>query len=231
VELATLQGRRLLRRDRAHDGGPRSATITALSELVCFGLNPTGTFARSCKPTASSAGHFCSRCPKSYGPPNKNSSSWENRCRSGSSRSWLETGDLGRAGHLVACQVFGGKTLAMEPIAIHSRLGQRCRNRQGPGLLHRRARGTVRDDRPGLQLEGAWINLGTQQVHLIKASVPPTWVSTLLSRWRRGRRGGGASLEGTRSWRSRCGRVGPPDIVSDPDDNVIELHEVGGFGQ
>jgi catechol 2,3-dioxygenase-like lactoylglutathione lyase family enzyme len=33
--------------------------------------------------------------------------------------------------------------------------------------------GTLRSDRPDLGFEGAWIDLGGQQVHLLQGSVPP----------------------------------------------------------
>ena len=38
--------------------------------------------------------------------------------------------------------------------------------------------GTVRADRPDLGVDGAWIDFGPQQVHLVEAPVPGTWDST-----------------------------------------------------
>jgi catechol 2,3-dioxygenase-like lactoylglutathione lyase family enzyme len=87
--------------------------------------------------------------------------------------------------------------------------------------------GSVRDDRPNFPFDGAWIDLGAQQVHLIAAPPPPNLgqhfavlvddLGAVVSELR------AAGLD-----------VAAPVVVGsdlqtfieDPDGNVIELHEV-----
>jgi catechol 2,3-dioxygenase-like lactoylglutathione lyase family enzyme len=116
----------------------------------------------------------------------------------------------------------------MEPIAIHHVSVNVSDLDRALAFYTGTLGGTVREDRPNFSFEGAWINLGTQQVHLIQASVPPNLgqhfavqVGDLA-----------AVVEELRSSGLELGdpvRVGSDlqTFVNDPDDNVIELHEVG----
>lgn len=88
--------------------------------------------------------------------------------------------------------------------------------------------GRVRDDRPDFGIGGAWIDLGTAQVHLIESQVPPNLgqhfailyddldavVAELRDR--------GIDVADPRS-------VGPnrQTFVDDPDGNAVELHQLG----
>ncbi len=88
--------------------------------------------------------------------------------------------------------------------------------------------GTVRDDRPDFGFGGAWIDLGSTQVHLIETDVPPNLgqhfavlvadVDDVV----RELRAKGIDLEDARV-------VGPDrqTFIDDPSGNVIELHQVG----
>lgn len=88
--------------------------------------------------------------------------------------------------------------------------------------------GVVRDDRPDFDFGGAWIDLGGTQVHLIEAAVPPNLgqhfailvddIDDAVAELR------GQGLEVKEAW-----IVGPDrqTFVTDPDDNVIELHQLG----
>lgn len=88
--------------------------------------------------------------------------------------------------------------------------------------------GTVRSDRPDFGFGGAWIDLGSTQVHLISGEVPPNHgqhfailvadldavVSELRSK--------GIEVED--------GSVVGPDrqtFLTDPSGNLIELHQIG----
>lgn len=88
--------------------------------------------------------------------------------------------------------------------------------------------GRLRDDRPDFGIPGAWIDLGAQQVHLIELPLPTeagqhfavlvddlgSAVAELRSR--------GLEIDD-------AVQVGPDlqTFVSDPDGNVVELHQVG----
>ena len=88
--------------------------------------------------------------------------------------------------------------------------------------------GTLRDDRPDFGIGGAWINLGTTQVHLIESAVPPNMgqhfailvddVDAVV----RELRSKGFELDD-------AGVVGPDrqTFIDDPDGNAIELHQIG----
>ncbi len=87
--------------------------------------------------------------------------------------------------------------------------------------------GTVRGDRPDFGFPGAWIDLGTSQLHLIEAPTPPVLgqhfaiavadldaaVAELRHR--------GVSVNDP-------SRVGPgrQSFVADPDGNTVELYEL-----
>jgi len=88
--------------------------------------------------------------------------------------------------------------------------------------------GTLRDDRPDLGIAGAWIDLGTQQVHLIEAPVPPNVgqhfairVDDLNSAVEELRRKGLEVADPV--------AVGPnrQTFLNDPAGNAVELHQVG----
>jgi catechol 2,3-dioxygenase-like lactoylglutathione lyase family enzyme len=88
--------------------------------------------------------------------------------------------------------------------------------------------GTVRRDRPDLSVGGAWIDLGTQQVHLLEAEVPPglgqhfaILVADLDDAVSELRAKGIAVREPTGVGSNR------QTFVRDPSGNLVELHEVG----
>ncbi|CAN5497935.1 VOC family protein [soil metagenome] len=88
--------------------------------------------------------------------------------------------------------------------------------------------GTVRDDRPDFGFGGAWINLGSTQVHLIEGSVPPALgqhfallfenVDDVVDELR----GRGLAVNDAKV-------VGPnrQTFIEDPSGNTIELHQLG----
>jgi glyoxylase I family protein len=86
--------------------------------------------------------------------------------------------------------------------------------------------GTLRDDRPDLGVAGAWINLGTQQVHLVEAPVPPNAGQHFAIRV--------GDLDAVvDELRSRGLDVGDPfsvgpnrqTFVNDPAGNLLELNQ------
>src|SRR5271163_1807181 len=88
--------------------------------------------------------------------------------------------------------------------------------------------GNIRADRPDFGIAGAWINLGTSQVHLIEAPVPPNVGQHFAIRV-------GDLDSVVDELRSKGLDVGEPfsvgsnrqTFVNDPSGNVIELHQVG----
>lgn len=88
--------------------------------------------------------------------------------------------------------------------------------------------GTVRGDRPDFAFGGAWIDLGSTQVHLIESAVPPNLgqhfavlyddldavVAEIRDR--------GFDIEDPRI-------VGPDrqTFIDDPNGNKVELHQLG----
>jgi catechol 2,3-dioxygenase-like lactoylglutathione lyase family enzyme len=85
---------------------------------------------------------------------------------------------------------------------------------------------TIRKDRPALGVEGAWLDAGNQQVHLIKASVPPSQgqhfalrvadLDAVVSELR---------IHGlTISDPSSVG-TGRQSFLTDPSGNLVELHQ------
>lgn len=88
--------------------------------------------------------------------------------------------------------------------------------------------GSRRDDRPDLGIDGAWIDLGETQVHLIAASTPPNLGQHFAIRV--------DDLDAVvTELRDRGLTVGEPSAIGsgrqafleDPDGNGVELHEVG----
>ena len=89
--------------------------------------------------------------------------------------------------------------------------------------------GTERSDRPDFGFSGAWIDLGSQQVHLIEATVPPNVGQHFAIQV--------GDLDAVvDELRTKGVRLNDPFAVGtdrqtnvdDPDGNLIELHEVGG---
>lgn len=89
--------------------------------------------------------------------------------------------------------------------------------------------GDLRPDRPDFPFAGAWIDIGEQQLHLIEASVPANVGQHFAIRV--------ADLGATvDELRARDLDVSDPvavgsglqAFVSDPDGNLVELHEIGG---
>ncbi len=89
--------------------------------------------------------------------------------------------------------------------------------------------GTLRYDRPDLGIGGVWMNVGSQQVHLIEAPAPPNLGQHFAIRV--------DDLDSVvKELRSKGLDVTDPAgigaswqaFVNDPDGNVVELHQVGG---
>jgi glyoxylase I family protein len=88
--------------------------------------------------------------------------------------------------------------------------------------------GTVRDDRPDLGIDGAWIDLGTQQVHLVEAPVPRNLGQHFAVRV--------GDLDAVvDELRAKGVDVADPvtvggnrqTFINDPAGNAVELHQVG----
>jgi len=86
---------------------------------------------------------------------------------------------------------------------------------------------TLRTDRPNFGFGGAWLDAGDQQVHLIKAQVPPNLGQHFAIQV--------ADLDETVTQLRADGHsVGDPSpvgtsrqaFITDPSGNVVELHEV-----
>lgn len=88
--------------------------------------------------------------------------------------------------------------------------------------------GTVRDDRPDFGFGGAWIDLGSSQVHLIEAAAPPNLgqhFAILVADLDRAV----AELRAADLDVRDPVVVGPDrqTFLEDPSGNVIELHQLG----
>ena len=121
-----------------------------------------------------------------------------------------------------------GETLFMEPMAIHHVSLNVPDVRAGIAFYTDVLGGTVREDRPDFGVAGAWINLGTQQVHLIEAPVPPNYGQHFAVRV--------GDLDAVvDELRAKGLEVGDPvavgpnrqTFVNDPAGNAVELHQVG----
>lgn len=115
----------------------------------------------------------------------------------------------------------------MEPIAIHHVSVNVLDLDKSVAFYTGTLGGTRRDDRPDLDIEGAWIDVGAQQVHLIKAPVPPNLGQHFAIRV--------ADLDSAvAELRTKGLDVRDPvgiganrqTFFNDPDGNSIELHEV-----
>jgi catechol 2,3-dioxygenase-like lactoylglutathione lyase family enzyme len=88
--------------------------------------------------------------------------------------------------------------------------------------------GTLRSDRPELGVAGAWIDLGSEQVHLLEAPVPRNLGQHVAIRF--------ADLDAVvAELRSEGIEVADPSpsgrgrqtFINDPSGNAIELHQAG----
>jgi glyoxylase I family protein len=116
----------------------------------------------------------------------------------------------------------------MEPLAIHHVAINVSNVRESVDFYTGVLGGTVRKDRPDFGIDGAWIDLGTQQVHLIEAPVPRNLGQHFAIRV--------GDLDAVvDELRSKGIDVADPGdsganrqtFINDPAGNAIELHEVG----
>jgi len=115
---------------------------------------------------------------------------------------------------------------AMEPLGVHHvsiNVGDAA---EGVAFYTEVLGLTLRDDRPDFRFGGAWLDIGSQQVHLIEAEVPvdcgqhvAIWVADIDA--------------AVTALRKRGVEVSDPKPVAssrqcflrDPSGNLIELHE------
>jgi catechol 2,3-dioxygenase-like lactoylglutathione lyase family enzyme len=116
----------------------------------------------------------------------------------------------------------------MEPLSIHHVSVNVPDIEQGVAFYTGVLGGTLRDDRPDLGIAGAWIDLGTQQVHLVEAPVPRNLGQHFAIRV--------GDLDAVVvELRSQGIEVGDPvavgsnrqTFIDDPAGNAVELHQVG----
>jgi glyoxylase I family protein len=133
-----------------------------------------------------------------------------------------------RLGSCHAPQLLIGETVEMEPIAIHHVSLNVADVDEAVAFYTEILGGTVRDDRPDFGIAGAWINMGTQQVHLIEAPVPRNLGQHFAIRV--------GDLDAVvEELRGKGLKVGDlvtvglnrQTFVDDPAGNVVELHQVG----
>lgn len=115
----------------------------------------------------------------------------------------------------------------MEPLAIHHVSVNVTDVERGVRFYTEILGGVLRADRPALGFEGAWIDLGTHQVHLLHGIVPPHSGQHFAIRVE--------DLDAAvGELRSKAVEVSEPAAIgtgrqaftSDPDGNGIELHQV-----
>jgi len=119
----------------------------------------------------------------------------------------------------------------MEPLAVHHVSLNVPDVDEGVAFYTGVLGGTLRDDRPDFGIAGAWINLGTQQVHLIEAPVPPNYGQHFAIRV-------GDLDSVVKELRSKGIEIGDPvdvgpnrqTFINDPAGNPVELHQVGTIG-
>ncbi|WCO68178.1 VOC family protein [Iamia majanohamensis] len=119
----------------------------------------------------------------------------------------------------------------MEPLAVHHVSVNVVDADESVAFYTDVLGGAVRGDRPDFPFGGAWIDLGSTQVHLIEAEVPPSLgqhFAVLV-----------ADLDAVvAELRGRGLSVGDPRVVGpdrqttikDPSGNTIELHALGTTG-
>jgi len=133
--------------------------------------------------------------------------------------------------HLGACLARPSgpdKNSAVEPLAIHHVAINVTDVKDSVAFYTEVLGGTVREDRPDFGIAGAWINLGTQQVHLVEAPVPPNMGQHFAIRV--------DNLDAVvEELRSKGLDVGEPmsagpnrqTFIQDPAGNVLELNQPG----
>jgi len=116
----------------------------------------------------------------------------------------------------------------MQPLAVHHVSVNVADAAEGIAFYTEVLGGTIRDDRPDFGFGGAWIDLGSAQVHLIESAVPPNLgqhFAILV-----------ADLDGVVDELRAKGitvadgvEVGPnrQTFIEDPSGNVVELHQIG----
>jgi glyoxylase I family protein len=125
--------------------------------------------------------------------------------------------------------LFVGETVNMEPIAIHHVSLNVADVDEAVTFYTAVLGGTVRDDRPDFGISGAWIDMGTQQVHLIEAPVPRNLGQHFAIRV-------GDLDSVVEELRAKGLKVADPvavgpnrqTFIDDPAGNPVELHQVGG---
>jgi glyoxylase I family protein len=119
----------------------------------------------------------------------------------------------------------------MEPLAIHHVSVNVPDIDVGVAFYTGVLGGTVRDDRPDLGIGGAWIDLGSQQVHLVEAPVPRNLGQHFAIRVN--------DLDAVvGELRAKGIVVADPvavganrqTFINDPAGNAVELHQVGAVG-
>ncbi len=116
----------------------------------------------------------------------------------------------------------------MEPLAIHHVSINVGDVEAGVAFYTDALGATVRADRPDFGFGGAWLDLGSQQLHLIEADTPPNLgqhfavlVPDLDAAVEELRAKGFALADPSPVGRNR------QTFIEDPAGNVVELHEVG----
>jgi len=116
----------------------------------------------------------------------------------------------------------------MDPLAVHHVSVNVADATESIAFYTELLGGTVRADRPDFGFGGAWINLGSTQVHLIEAAVPPNLgqhfallvgdLDAVVDELR----AKGLTVADPAD-------VGPDrqTFIDDPSGNVIELHQIG----
>ncbi len=116
----------------------------------------------------------------------------------------------------------------MEPLSIHHVALNVADVPEAVAFYTKVMGGTLRPDRPDFGIAGAWIDLGTQQVHLVEAPVPRNLGQHFAIRV--------GDLDAVvAELRAQGIDVGDPvnvgpnrqTFVNDPAGNPVELHQVG----
>jgi glyoxylase I family protein len=116
----------------------------------------------------------------------------------------------------------------MEPLSIHHVALNVSNVPEGVAFYTEVMGGTLRPDRPDFGIAGAWIDLGTQQVHLVEAPVPRNFGQHFAIRV--------GDLDAVvAELRAKGIDVADPvavganrqTFINDPAGNPIELHQVG----
>ena len=116
----------------------------------------------------------------------------------------------------------------MKPLAVHHVSINVPDMKSGVAFYTETLGGTLRSDRPELGIQGAWIDLGDQQLHLIEAPVPRNLGQHFAIRV-------GDLDSVVDELRSKGIEVADPvpvasnrqTFIDDPAGNAVELHQVG----